>query len=154
MKTILQLATIVLIAGAAITGPANARDRDRGPRADRPALTVNQLVAGEDARTARLKAELRLTAEQETAWPALETALHEMGNTRAERQVRMSAEREQKEPDDFVARLNTRATFLSERSAYLKKLADAIQPLYTSLDEKQKRKLANHFVRSNERVDD
>jgi zinc resistance-associated protein len=154
MKTILQLATIALIAGAAITFPADARERDRGPRADRPALTVNQLVAGEDARTARLKADLRLTAEQEPAWPALETALRQMGNTRAERQVRMSAEREPKESDDFVARLNTRATFLSERSAYLKKLADAIQPLYTSLDERQKRKLANHFARPNEGVEE
>jgi hypothetical protein len=116
---------------------------------------VNQLVAGEDARTARLKADLRLTPDQEKAWPALETALHDMGNARAERQVRLVAEGERKAADDFVARLNNRSTFLGERSAYLKKLADAIQPLYTSLDEKQKKTFANHFVRPNfERMDE
>jgi hypothetical protein len=44
--------------------------------------------------------------------------------------------------NDPVERLRQRATALSETSAALKKLADATDPLYKSLDENQKRRFA------------
>ena len=44
--------------------------------------------------------------------------------------------------NDPVERLRQRATALSESGAALKKLADATDPLYKSLDENQKRRFA------------
>jgi LTXXQ motif family protein len=142
----LVVAAAAFIVGTAFAGSAIARDR--GDRADRNAPTASQIVAQEDARTARIKADLRLTPDQEKNWTGLETALHEIGTTRADRVIAFRADREQrKAPGDIIERLNNRAKFLGERSADLKKLADAAQPLYTSLDEQQKRRFANELMR-------
>ena len=70
-KALLIVAVATLIVGAAFTGLAM---RKSGDRPDRAALTANQIVAETDARTARIKANLRLTPEQENNWPGLEGA--------------------------------------------------------------------------------
>ena len=87
MKKIQLIAVVALFAASACADSALAQNRDRGTRGDRGALTAGQIVAQEDARTARIKADLRLTADQEKNWPGLETALRDIGKTRAERQV-------------------------------------------------------------------
>jgi hypothetical protein len=145
-KLLLILTAAALVAGATFTGSAIAQNR--GDRSDRTALTANQIVAQSDARTARIKADLRLTPEQEKNWPSLEAVLHEIGQTRADRLVAFRDERGQpKEPGDVIEYLNNTAKFLSEHSANVKKLADAAQPLYVSLDEQQKRRFANELIR-------
>jgi len=108
------------------TGPdATARDQ-----MDRGGLTANHIAAEWDARTAHIKAELRLTADQEKDWPKLESALHDIGLSRAQHQVAVRADREKHNgAEDFIARLNRTADALGERSADMKKLADAAQPL-------------------------
>ena len=55
---------------------------------------------------------------------------------------RISAMRNAPATDGPVERLRQRATALSETGAALKKLADATDPLYKSLDENQKRRFA------------
>jgi hypothetical protein len=148
MKKILLIAAVAMLAASACANSALAQHRDRGSRADRDALTAGQIGAQEDANTARIKADLRLTAEQEKNWPGLETALRDVGKTRADRQVALRADREQrKEPADIIERLNRRATILSDRSADVKKLADAARPLYASLDEQQKKRFADELIR-------
>jgi hypothetical protein len=150
MKKIQLIAVVVLFAAGAFADSALAqhRDRDRGARADRNDLTAGQIAAQEDARTARIKADLRLTADQEKNWPGLETALRDIGKTRAERQVALRADREQrKEPVDVIEQLNRRAKILGDRSADVKKLADAAQPLYAGLDEQQKKRFADEMIR-------
>ncbi len=145
-KVLLIVAAAALIAGTAFTGSAVAQGR--GERVDRAALTANQIVARADARAARLKAELRLTPEQEKNWPDFESALHDIAKNRADRLVAARAERgERKEPGDVIEHLNRLAKSLDERSIDLKKLADAAQPLYASLDEQQKKRLADEFIR-------
>lgn len=145
-KLLLILAAAALVAGATFTGSAVAQNR--GDRSDRTALTANQIVARADARTARIKADLRLTPEQEKNWPGLEAVLHDIGKTRADRLVAFRDERgQQKEPGDVIEYLNNTARFLGEHSADVKKLADAAQPLYASLDEQQKRRFANELIR-------
>jgi len=146
MKSIsLAVAAAAIVAGGAFVDAASARDRE--VRAERNPLTASQIVAREDARTARIKADLRLTPEQERNWPGFETALHDIGMTRADRQVAFRADREQrKEPGDIIQHLNERARFLADRSADIKKLADAAQPLHASLDDRQKRRLANELM--------
>jgi hypothetical protein len=48
----------------------------------------------------------------------------------------------QQAPDDPVARLRERADNMTASAAALKKIADAADPLYKTLDEGQKRRLA------------
>jgi LTXXQ motif family protein len=147
MKEVLLIAVAAaLIVGAAFTGSAGARER--GDRSDRAALTANQIVAEMDARTARIKADLRLTPEQEKNWPGFESAVRDISKNRADRLVAFRAERAQrKESDDVIAYLKSNAKYLGERSADVKKLADAAQPVYESLDEQQKRRFANELIR-------
>lgn len=160
-RTLVLLVTAAAVAGSALAGSAVARDRgdrsdrmdrmdrmDRSDGAQRSDLTAQQLAAESDVRTARLKAELRLTAEQEKNWPGIASALHDLGQSRAERQVAFRAERaQQRDRDDVIAWLNRSAGFLSERSAEMKKLADAAQPFYASLDEQQQKQLFTALIR-------
>ncbi len=54
---------------------------------------------------------------------------------------------QQKDPSDIIEYLSGHAKFLGERSVDLKKLADAAQPLYASLDDHQKKQFANELIR-------
>ncbi len=54
-----------------------------------------------DARIAGLKAGLKLTAEQEKNWPAVETAIRDLAKERADR---MAARREARRGDDNAQR--------------------------------------------------
>ena len=132
-KTVLAGSTALAIAGATLAyaqqGPAG---RDG---AQRWHPSAEDISAFGDARVAALHAGLKLTAEQEKNWPAVESALHDLAKQRSERfAARASTDR----PKDSLERLALRADVLSQRGAALKKLADAAGPLYKSLDEAQK----------------
>jgi zinc resistance-associated protein len=92
-----------------------------------------------EARLAALKAGLMLTPEQAKNWPAYEQAARDFGKLRIDRRMAM---RSAPPSDDSVERLRRRATAMSDTGAALKKLADATEPLYKSLDENQKRRFA------------
>jgi zinc resistance-associated protein len=92
-----------------------------------------------EARLAALKAGLALTSDQEKNWPAFEQAARELGKLRSDRR---SAMRNAAPSEDPVERLRQRAATLSDTGAALKKLADATDPLYKSLDDSQKRRFA------------
>ena len=92
-----------------------------------------------DARIAALRAGLRLTAEQEKNWPAFEAAARDFAKQRRER---AEARRDQQPPANPVERLRRGAEALTSAGANLKRLADAQEPLYNSLDENQKRRFA------------
>ena len=97
--------------------------------------SAEDISAFGDARIAALHAGLKLTAEQEKNWPAVESALRDLAKQRSERfAARASADR----PKDPIERLALRADVMSQRGAALKKVADAAGPLYKSLDEAQK----------------
>ena len=146
-KTVLAGSTALAIAGATLAyaqqGPAG---RDFTPHW-RP--SAQDISAFGDARIAALHAGLKLTAEQEKNWPAVESALRDLTKQRSERfAARASADR----PKDPVERLALRADVMTQRGAALKKLADAAGPLYKSLDEAQKHRFivlarlgARHF---------
>ncbi len=116
-------------------------------RYDRAELSANQISNEFAARTARIKADLRLTPEQEKNWPGFESAMSDMGKRYGDRQTAMQTDRtQQKAPADVIEQLHDEAQFLSERSADRKTLADAAQPLYSSLDDQQKRRFAKELV--------
>jgi hypothetical protein len=123
-----------------------------GDGTDRAALGANQIVNEADARTAGIKADLHLTPEQQKNWPGFESSLHDIDKARADRRVAFQAERGQKS-GDVIDYLNRHAKALDARSADVKKLADAAQPLYASLDEQQKRQFANQLIRLSRELD-
>ncbi|WP_439922576.1 Spy/CpxP family protein refolding chaperone [Nitrobacter sp. JJSN] len=99
-----------------------------------------------DARIAAVHAGLKLTPDQEKLWPPVEQAVRDFAKLRIDRaNARMQSTkddaREQQAPVDPVARLRTRADRMAETAAALKKIADAADPLYKTLDDGQKRRL-------------
>src|ERR1700749_1854615 len=104
---------------------------------DRAALT--------DARIAAVHAGLKLSPDQEKVWPPLEAAVRDFAKLRIDRaNARMNARSDDKDAqnqDDPVARLRQRADNMTASGAELKKIADAADPLYKTLDEGQKRRL-------------
>jgi hypothetical protein len=111
--------------------------------------TDNQIANDVDARIAFLKAGLRLTVDQEKNWPGLQTVLHDYGvgqlkaalqNPERPRR-RDRGDRDRSERPSDIALLREMADSLTARGASLKKLADAAEPLYASLDDRQKRDL-------------
>ncbi len=100
-----------------------------------------------DARIAAVHAGLKLTADQEKLWPPVEAAVRDFAKLRIDRaNARMNAEKsdsqDAQKPDDPVARLREHADNMVTSAAAMKKIADAADPLYKSLDDGQKRRLA------------
>ncbi|MBR0869370.1 Spy/CpxP family protein refolding chaperone [Bradyrhizobium tropiciagri] len=101
-----------------------------------------------DARIAAVHAGLKLTADQEKLWPAVEAAVRDFAKQRMDRaNARMAAEKNDgdnkaEKPADPVTRLRERADSMAATAASLKKIADAADPLYKTLDDNQKRRLS------------
>jgi hypothetical protein len=120
-------------------------------------LSAEDRAAFVDAKIAAVKAGLKLTPEQEKNWPAVESAVRDfakqridLANARMKEREARRAERRQDgsgsdasrdQSRDPVARLRERADRMAATAAGLKKIADAADPLYKSLDDSQKRRL-------------
>jgi hypothetical protein len=109
-------------------------------------MSPEDRAAFTDARIAAVKAGLKLTPDQEKLWPPVEAAVRDFAKLRIDRaNARMNAERDaqdQQKPDDPVARLRERADTMAANAAAMKRIADAADPLYKTLDDGQKRRLA------------
>jgi zinc resistance-associated protein len=132
-KAIVAGSVALAIAGSSLVY-AQQRQRDDSARW-RP--NTEDMRAFGEARLAALKAGLALTPEQEKNWPAFETAAREFGKVRLDQ---MTALRGAQPTEDPAERLRRRATAMSDTSAVMKKLADATDPLYKSLNDNQKRR--------------
>ena len=140
-KALVLFTTAALVAGSALAGPALARDR-----MDRSELSANQITDQYAARTARIKADLRLTPEQAKNWPGFESAMNDL-KASADRQMAMQTPGTQpKGPVDIIEQMRRQAKYMSERSVERKTLADAAEPLYASLDDQQKRRFAAELL--------
>ena len=94
-----------------------------------------------DARIAAVHAGLKLNADQEKLWPPVETAVREFAKLRIDRaNARMNAPADAQGPDP-VTRLRERAEDMAASATAMKKIADAADPLYKTLDDGQKRRL-------------
>lgn len=112
-----------------------------------PKLTAEQIVANSDAYIDRIKAELNLTPEQEKNWSAFNSAMHYLGHNGAERLNLRIARAKRDPPDDIVEQMRNEAQFLIDRAADQRAVADAAEPLFTSLDDKQKAIFIEEMVR-------
>ena len=99
-----------------------------------------------DARIAAVHVGLKLTADQEKLWPPVEAAVKDFAKLRIDRaNARMNVAKDdasQQKQDDPVARLRERADNMATTAVAMKKIADAADPLYKTLDDGQKRRLA------------
>ena len=140
-KTIAAGAIALTLAGAGFALAQQTPSRES--RGARP--SAEDTAAFTDARVAALKAGLKLTAEQEKSWPAVETAIRDLAKERADRaatrrEARRGGDNAQQPGPDAITRLRQGADAMTVRATGLKKLADAAEPLYKSLDDGQKRR--------------
>ena len=112
-----------------------------------PALTAEQIVASSDANIDRIKAELNLTPEQEKNWSHFSSAMHYLGHNGADRLNLRIARARRDPPDDIIEQMRNEAQFLNDRAVDQRGVADAAEPLYTSLDDKQKQHFIEEMVR-------
>jgi hypothetical protein len=112
-----------------------------------PALTAVQIVANSDANIDRIKTELNLTPEQEKNWSTFSSAMHYLGHNGADRLNLRIARAKRDPPDDIIEQMRNEAQFLNDRAVDQRAVADAAEPLYTSLDDKQKQLFIEEMVR-------
>ena len=136
-KAIVAGTAALAIAGSTLVYAQQRGRPEGGMRWQQP--NIEDMRAFGEARLAGLKAGLTLTPEQEKNWPAFEQAARDFGKLRLDR---MNAMRNAPPTDDPAARLNQRASAMMESGIALKKLAEATDPLYKSLDDSQKRRFA------------
>ena len=146
-KVIVAGIAAVVIAGSTVA--VYAQHRHHHAR-----LSMEDRAAFVDARIAAVKAGLQLTPDQEKNWAPVEAAVRDFAKQRLARANARATERDARRVDrnedrnaapppvDPVARLRDRADAMAETAAGLKRIADAADPLYKSLADKQKRRLA------------
>ena len=107
-------------------------------------LSPEDRAALADARIAAVHVGLKLNADQEKLWPPVESAVRDLVKIRIDRakaREAAAANPDDQTPDP-VTRLRDRAERMAVTSAALRKIADAADPLYKTLDDGQKRRLA------------
>jgi hypothetical protein len=160
---------------AAIIVPLSYGAQGRETRAERSASTINQSTDRADARIAILKADLRLSSDQAQHWAGLESALRDIVAKSAKSwaasrdletgrsintPVTSDSSITEDEKDqgtrsgrdartarlDDIDEMRREADAYTVRAADLRQIADAAQPLYDTLDDRQRHRLVQ-FVR-------
>ncbi len=142
-------AIALLVTGSpAVYGQSTSATEAAGGSAEQS--TADEAATLTDARVEIVKAALQLTPDQQKYWPPIEDAIRARAKNRQERLASAMQRAEQRQDRgpvealrnrDPVQFLHRRADALAQRSADLKKLADAWQPLYQTLSADQKRRL-------------
>jgi hypothetical protein len=101
-------------------------------------VTAEQIVANSDANIERIKKELNLTPEQEKHWAGFNSAMHYLGHNGADRLKLRVARAKRDPPDDIIEQMRNEAQFLNDRALDQRNVADAAEPLFSSLNDKQK----------------
>jgi hypothetical protein len=105
-------------------------------------FTQEDKAAFLDAKLAALKAGLKLTPAQEKNWPAVESAIRAYDKAKQDQtDIWEKAAHDEHQHDDLIDHMHRKAQFLSAYAVETNKLADAVKPLYESLDEAQKHRL-------------
>ena len=143
LKAILAGTTALTLIGGSVvyaqqTAPAQPGNSITQTRAR---FTPEEYVTRTNARVSELKAELKLSPQQEKNWSLFEATVRESAKQRAEHfeQVRKSREQAGGQP------MGERVASTPEEIVSQKRLAAAVDPLYKSLDEGQKQKFAAMF---------
>ncbi|MFZ3327097.1 MAG: hypothetical protein WA231_14905 [Methylocella sp.] len=160
---------------AAIIVPSTYEAHGQANSPERISPAVSQSTDRADARIAILKADLGLTPEQAQHWSGLQSALHDIAVRRAkmwvasselqtgrasssspatsdskERDASLQRSARRERPDD-IDEMRKRADAFTIEAADLRQIADAAQPLYDTLDDRQRHRLVQ-FVREDMRA--
>jgi LTXXQ motif family protein len=143
IKKVALATTAVLIAASPLAYAAETSSNTVGTT--RP--TAADLKSLTDARVAMIKAALQLTPDQEKYWPAVEDAIRASAKNRQARfervaELRDSGPMEALHERNPVELMQRRAESLSQRAADLKQVAGAWEPLYKTLSQDQKKRMA------------
>jgi hypothetical protein len=111
-----------------------------------PQQTAEQIVANSDSYIERIKTELNLTPDQEKHWFGFSSAMHYLGHNGAERLNLRVTRAKRDPPDDIIEQMRNESQFLIDRAADQRNVADAAEPLYSSLDDKQKQVFIQEMV--------
>lgn len=111
-----------------------------------PTLTAEQIVINSDANIERIKKELNLTPEQEKHWAGFNSAMHYLGHNGADRLNLRIARAKRDPPDDIIEQMRNEAQFLNDRAVDQRNVADAAEPLFAALDDKQKATFIQEMV--------
>ena len=139
LKTVVAGLTALFVTASSLAyaqAPSTAGSEQEDSR-----LSAADLNALTDARIAIVKAALQLTPEQAKYWPALEEAIRNRATGRQVRLAALAARQREPRDSDPVEVMRRRAETLAARSAELKQLADAWQPLAATLKPEQKQRL-------------
>ena len=150
LKMVATGLTTLLIAGSSLAYAQEAGAPAQQGLQNLPRLTAADRKALTDARIGIVKAALQLKPDQEKYWPAVEEAIRGRAQMREQRSAALQARIEKGGEIQPIDILRARADALTQRGDALRKVADAWQPLYASLDDDQKRRmrfLAVHVLR-------
>ena len=146
LKVAAAVATVLFVT---TSPPAYAQTPLGGQQERLSAADWNKLT---DLRIDLVKAALQLTPDQTKFWPPIENAIRARAHDRQGRVAKAMETMGKRADDDAIgnrdpiAFLNRRAETLAQRSADLKKLSEAWQPLYQTLSPEQKKRLATLAV--------
>jgi hypothetical protein len=149
LKTIVIGTTALFLTASSIANAQSSQTSSPAPAPQR--LNANDQNTLTDMRVDLVKAALQLTPEQEKYWPAVESAIRAGAEDRKARiakiegTVGMRADESRIEVmrnRDPIAFLQRRSQALAQRSADLDKLAEAWQPLYNTLSQTQRQRMA------------
>ena len=145
------LTALIVALAPAVAKRAHAQGGDRTILLERldPDMGASNTYAQSDRQSGGLKQALRLSTEQEKLWAPMEEAL---ANLREQRRASRSAMMAS-EDSDQVERLRRRAELTTQRADALKKLVNAVQPLWVTLSEEQKRELTQSLSMGPSRAD-
>ena len=115
-----------------------AKQQTAATQAAAPQQTAERIVANSDANIERIKKELNLTPEQEKHWAGFNSAMHYLGHNGADRLNLRIARAKRDPPDDIIEQMRNEAQFLNDRAVDQRNVADAAEPLFSSLNDKQK----------------
>jgi hypothetical protein len=130
----------------AVKGTKAAKQPQMLTQEQPPQMTAEQIVSNSDANIERIKKELNLTPEQEKNWSSFSSAMHYLGHNGADRLNLRIARAKRDPPDDIIEQMRNEAQFLNDRAVDQRSVADAAEPLYASLDDKQKRIFIEEMV--------
>ena len=149
LKTVVIGTTALLLTASSI---ANAQSSQTSSPATPERLNASDRNTLTDMRVDLVKAALQLTPEQEKYWPAVESAIRASAEDRKGRIAKIQetvgrradeSRTEVMRNRDPIAFLQRRSQALAQRSADLDKLAEAWQPLYNTLSQEQRQRMAS-----------
>lgn len=159
----------LLLAGVAVlalAGTTAVYARHGGHHHHHVRMNPEDRAALADARIAAVHAGLKLTPDQDKLWPPVEAAVRDFAKLRIDRAKAQMAEWQNERgddakgggvkgadakgadakaastPDNPVARLQQHADAMAATAVALKRIAETADPLYKTLDDGQKRRLA------------